>query len=132
MLPAVWKSANTEHSCTIVTGALAFAYIGARSLGSIIVVSVLYGIFSGGLVAIVPLLVVQLSPSRATIGNRMGMAFAVASIALLIGTPITGNLLNVHGFNAAFEFAGVCAVVGALTLGASRVCHGGWSIMKRL
>ncbi len=115
--------------CTVVTGGLAFAYIGTYSPGGIIVVSILYGLFSGGLVSIVLLLAIQLSPSRAATGNRMGMAFAGASVALLIGTRITGSLL---GFNAAFALSGVSAVVGALVLAVSRVCHGGWTIMTKM
>ncbi|KAJ9607196.1 hypothetical protein H2200_008268 [Cladophialophora chaetospira] len=118
--------------CTIITAGVTFAFIGTKTLASIIVVSFLYGFFSGGLISLLPLLAVQLSPIRAVIGNRMGMAFAGAAMAVLIGPPTTGNLLDNHGFNAAFAFAGVSAIVGALSLTASRVCHGGWKIMMKM
>lgn len=123
---------NVVIPCIIFTGALAFALIGAKTLASIIVVSVLYGLFSGAIISIVPMLAIQLCPTRGTVGNRIGMAFGVASIAILIGTPITGNLLDNYGFNAAWAFSGTCAFVGALALAASRVLFGGWTIMKKM
>lgn len=88
---------NVVIPCVIFTGALAFALIGAKTLASIVVVSVLYGLFSGAIISIVPMLAIQLCPNRGTVGNRIGMAFGVASIAILIGTPIRGNLLDNHG-----------------------------------
>jgi MFS family permease len=115
-----------------VTGALAFAFIGTKTLGAIVVVCILYGIFSGGLVSLVPLLIVAQFPDRAILGNRLGMATAVVSLGLLVGTPISGHLLDVHGFKAAWAWAGVSGMVGAFTLAVSRGLFGGWVIMKRL
>lgn len=123
---------NVVVPCTLVTGCLAFALIGSKSMASIIVVGVLYGIFSGALVSISPAIAMQLSPNRAVVGNRTGMAFSAVSAAMLIGPPVAGNLLDNHGFSAAFAFAGAAGVVGALILALSRVCHGGWTIMKKI
>jgi MFS family permease len=55
------------------------------------VFGVLYGVSSG---AIVSTLAPLSSPDMKNIGTRMGMAFAIASVGLLIGNPIAGALLK--------------------------------------
>ena len=58
---------NVLVPCTILTGILAFCFIHTRSLWSIVLTAVLYGIFSGALVSIAPTICLQLSPNRALI-----------------------------------------------------------------
>ncbi|KAJ9603389.1 hypothetical protein H2200_012167 [Cladophialophora chaetospira] len=123
---------NVIIPCMILAGIFAFGFIGVPNPSSIIMVGVLYGFFSGAIVSISPTLAVQLSPNRAMIGTRMGMAFSAASAAMLIGPPVAGKLLDEHGFDAAFGFSGVCSIFGAVILCASRACHGGWRVMKKL
>ena len=132
LLAAKIGTYNVLVQCMILTGVFAFGFIDAQSLTSTIMVGVLYGFFSGAIVSISPTLAVQLSPSRAVIGNRMGMVFSAAGAAMLIGPPVAGKLLDNHGFNAAFDFPGVCAIVGAVILWASRGFHRGWRVMKKL
>jgi MFS family permease len=132
MLAAKVGMYNVLIPCTFLTGIMAFSLIGAKSLGPIIVIAVLYGIFTGAVVTILPTLPTQLCPDRAVVGNRMGMAFAVASWAVVSGPPIAGNLLRNHGYDAAFGFAGAAGIAGALVLMMSRGFHGGWVVMKKM
>jgi MFS family permease len=96
------------------------------------VVSFLFGAFSGAMLSIAPTIAVQLSPNRSVIGNRMGMAFGGASFATLIGPPVAGNLVDNHGYHAAFAFSGAMLVAGATVLVGSRVCFGGRKISKKM
>ena len=123
---------NVVIACTIMTGAIGFAFMGPKSLGGFAVVGVLYGFFSGGMVSILPSLVVLLSPNRAAIGTRMGMGFGVVSLAALLGTPIGGFILDRYGYAVAFSFSGVCAIISAVILAGARGWHGGWKFMKKL
>lgn len=123
---------NVLIPCGLLTGIMAFAFIGAKSLASVIVVGALYGVFSGALLSLAPTIAVQLAPNRALIGNRMGMAFSTVAGSFLIGTPLAGVILDYHGFSGAFAFAGATSIAGAVILALSRGCHGGWKIMKKL
>jgi MFS family permease len=123
---------NVTIPCVYICGALTFALIGCTTLASIIVVSLMIGFFTGALLSLIPAIIVQLSPNRSVIGNRMGMAFGAASFAVLIGPPVSGNLVDNHGYHTAFAFAAAMMVAGASILVASRVCFGGWKVMKKM
>lgn len=73
---------------------MALAWIATKSSASLIVISILYSFFSGGLMALPPAVIVFLSPSMAEIGTRIGMAFFVGSLGVLIGSPIAGAILD--------------------------------------
>ncbi|KAK4941587.1 hypothetical protein LTR10_018464 [Elasticomyces elasticus] len=127
-LAAKYGMFNVLIVSTAITGVLAFAFIGAKHLASLIVVAVLYGLSSGALVSIAPTLVVQLCPNRALIGTRMGMAFASIGVGMLIGTPLAGRLFGVYGYTAAFSFSATSAIVGACLLTVSRGFFCGWKL----
>lgn len=48
--------------------------------------------------------------------TRLGMGFAVAGVALLIGNPISGAILGSSSFTWAWVFSGLAMSVGALVL----------------
>lgn len=123
---------NVVIPCVLTTGALAFCFIPAKTQSSLIAVSCLYGFFSGSIVSIIPALGVSISPSRAVIGTRIGMACATIGLGMLAGTPISGAILNKHGFAATWAFSGTAAIVGACFLVVSRLLHGGMVLRKKI
>lgn len=123
---------NVVIPCVLTTGALAFCFIPAKTQSSLIAVSCLYGFFSGSIVSIIPALGVSISPSRADIGTRIGMACATIGLGMLAGTPISGAILSKHGFTATWAFSGAAAIVGACFLVASRLLHGGMVLRKKI
>ncbi|KAH0144210.1 MFS general substrate transporter, partial [Aureobasidium melanogenum] len=123
---------NVVIPCVLTTGALAFCFIPAKTQSSLIAVSCLYGFFSGSIVSIIPALGVSISPSRAVIGTRIGMACATIGLGMLAGTPISGAILSKHGFAATWAFSGTAAVVGACFLVVSRLLHGGMVLRQRI
>jgi predicted MFS family arabinose efflux permease len=112
---------NMIVPCGFAAGVIIFGLIGTHSVAAIVVISILYGFFSGTFVSLPPACFVLLSPNRGLIGTRMGMGFAIISIGGLIGTPIAGVVLNAHGWVAVWAYAGATASAGSLLMGASRM-----------
>ncbi|TBU21908.1 MFS general substrate transporter [Dichomitus squalens] len=78
----------------LMSAVLIFALFGATSVGSVITVAVLFGFSSGAYVSLVPPLLGMLCTNHSELGLRMGLAFSVVGVSMLIGTPIFGVLLN--------------------------------------
>jgi predicted MFS family arabinose efflux permease len=112
---------NMIVPCGFAAGVIIFGLIGTHSVAAIVVISILYGFFSGTFVSLPPACFVLLSPNRGLIGTRMGMGFAVISIGGLIGTPIAGVILSGKGWVAVWAYAGATASAGSLLMGASRM-----------
>jgi MFS family permease len=99
---------------------------------SIIVFSVLYGFFSGGIIGITPAAIANCAGHPQEIGTYIGMGMAVMSVATLIGPPINGALLNDYGgflqvqiFSAAvMMFGAVLAFVAKMVSGKKALAKG--------
>lgn len=85
---------NVMVACVFASAVLVFAWLGIRDLGGSVVHVLLYGAFSGGVVSVVPSVIVSLSPDMGRVGARMGMSFVVSGVAILVGTPIAGAILG--------------------------------------
>ncbi|KAK5107411.1 hypothetical protein LTR62_001315 [Meristemomyces frigidus] len=70
---------NLIFPCTLVAGILCICLAAAHSIGSVVVILILYGFCSGTLLSLPPTVFVQLTANRAVIGTRMGMGFALTS-----------------------------------------------------
>src|SRR5947199_9693284 len=112
---------NMIVPCGLAAGVIIFGLIGTGTVAAIVVISILYGFFSGTFVSLPPACFVLLSPNRGLIGTRMGMGFAIISIGGLIGTPIAGVILSGKGWVAVWAYAGATASAGSLLMGASRM-----------
>ncbi|KAF7158195.1 hypothetical protein CNMCM5623_002861 [Aspergillus felis] len=123
---------NIVFSCTIICGALMFSLVNLSSLAGLVVVSLLYGFFSGAFVSLPPTCFVQLSPDRSLIGTRMGMGYVVMTAGNLVGTPAAGAILQSEGFNSMWIFGGVISIAGGLTMMVSRNIQGGWQPFARV
>ncbi|RDW72525.1 MCT family MFS transporter [Aspergillus mulundensis] len=77
-----------------ITAILSFVWIGVHTVPGIIVLSILYGMFSGGFVSLPPVVMASITKDMRELGTRLGMVFAITSFGLLIGTPIGGAILN--------------------------------------
>jgi MFS family permease len=82
---------------SMASGLLALCWIGVHNLPGILIFAILYGFFSGGFVSLPPVALVSLTPDMRTLGTRMGQAFFVASLGLLIGSPVAGEILTKTG-----------------------------------
>jgi MFS family permease len=97
----------------------------AQTFSSLVVVSIVYGFLSGGVIIIPGPTITNLSPSRSEIGVRLGLAYLVAAFGGLIGNPISGAIKG-SGKDAVENFSGVwwCAAaimgLGVVALVATR------------
>ncbi|KFY51266.1 hypothetical protein V497_09283 [Pseudogymnoascus sp. VKM F-4516 (FW-969)] len=106
---------NVIVFCTFASAVLAFGWMGIHNLGGVVVFAVLYGITSGGVVNLSASALMTFSPSMALIGTRMGMAFALAGVCVLVGTPIAGAILG--DFTRTRWLAAIGYSAGGLILG---------------
>ncbi|KAL2834068.1 major facilitator superfamily domain-containing protein [Aspergillus pseudoustus] len=85
---------NMLIPASAITAILSYVWIGVHTVPGIIILSILYGIFSGGFVSLPPVVMASLTKDMRELGTRMGMVFAITSVGLLIGTPIGGAILS--------------------------------------
>ncbi|KAK5651792.1 hypothetical protein OQA88_11659 [Cercophora sp. LCS_1] len=78
----------------IICAALTYSLIGVHNLGGIVVVTLLYGFFSGVFIALPPVIFVRLTKNKSKVGTRMGMGFAVLGFGVLVGGPAGGSILG--------------------------------------
>ena len=135
---------NVIIPCIILSAAVVFAWISVTTTSGLIAVSFFYSFVSGGLVALPPAILVSLSPSLAHVGTRVGMAFSIGSLGVLIGSPIAGAILKSQSnLDAAGQvivgranYSGVLALTGtALTVSAicmiyTRYAKKGFALVK--
>ncbi|KAG2049984.1 MFS general substrate transporter [Suillus hirtellus] len=106
---------NTIIGSSLISSAILFSMIGLHSAASVAVIAASYGVFSGGVVAMMGPVISVLTPEISHIGARMGIAFAIAGIGSLLGAPICGAFLTSHyiWWKAAI-FAGSVATGGCI------------------
>ena len=123
---------NLLVPCSLASGFLALCWIGVKNTPGLIIFAVLYGVLSGTYVSLPPTALVNLSPHLGVVGTRMGMCFGLASLGLLIGTPVSGAILNsTDSYLGAQLFSGLMVVIAALCLLAARYTKVGAKIMVK-
>ena len=81
---------------TVANGAMLFAWLGVHSIAAFEVWIVLLGVFMAPLAVIVPAIMPLVCPNKDVVGARMGMAWASASLGILLGAPLSGKLNNLE------------------------------------
>ncbi len=113
-----WGPLNMLTPAAGLAALMAFCWIAIHSSAGIIILAILYGFFTGGFVSLPPVVMMILTKDPRDLGTRLGMFFAVTSVALLVGTPIGGAILNsTNSFIGVQAFCGAClAACAAATL----------------
>ncbi|KAJ9357879.1 hypothetical protein DTO027B9_2806 [Paecilomyces variotii] len=107
---------NMLAPAATVTGILALCWLAVHNAPGIIILAILYGFCSGGFVSLPPVVMVTLTKDIRDLGARLGMFFASIGIAMLIGTPIGGAILNeTHKYMGVQLFTG-CSIIAAAIL----------------
>ncbi|GAA5874461.1 hypothetical protein JCM8547_007368 [Rhodosporidiobolus lusitaniae] len=101
---------------------LTFGMIGCTTPGPLVAFLVLFGAAQGGWISVSATCFMGLAESPSEIGLRGGIGFFFVALAVLIGSPIAGALLNVTGgsYTAALCFGGAMAAVGCGFLAVGR------------
>lgn len=108
--------------CMAFAGIVALAWIGANSLGGLLVVVILYGFAYGDISSLPPTAIAALTNDLAILGTRIGTSFSFAGIAMLVGPPIGGVIRN-SGFKAVFAFSGATVLAGSFLLFGAAFLH---------
>lgn len=112
--------------CCLLSAVILFFFRFAHNLTGLIVVSILYGFISGGMVSLPPATIANLTEDMSEYGTRMGMGYTIASLGALVGNPIggaaqrSGEPRTTAGVQTEFQgtwlFAGACMLTAAATL----------------
>lgn len=79
---------------TILSGLQCLAmWLVTSNVGVLVAFVSLYGFSSGVFIAVLPVIVAQISPEE-KLGGRIGTFYSLLSIAQLIGSPIAGALIK--------------------------------------
>lgn len=106
-------------------------WLPGKSNAAIIVFAALFGVGSGACIGLAPVLIMNLSPSPAEYGYRMGAALAVAGIASLTSPPIAGAIAAKSDglYDNAFIFAAANGFVSLIFLIILRGRAVGWNFL---
>ncbi|GLB40213.1 putative MFS general substrate transporter [Lyophyllum shimeji] len=105
---------NLQAPCALVTAATIWAVLGVKDPATLIVVSILYGLFSGAGLSLSVAGWASLAQTPHEAGARTGVALAVASFGILGSAPAQGALLGKQ-----FRWIQPIAFAGTLVLGSS-------------
>jgi len=108
-------------------------WLPGKSHAAIIVFAALFGIGSGACIGLAPVLIMNLCPSPAEYGFRMGAALAVAGVASLTSPPIAGAIAAKSGgsYDNAFIFAAVSGFISLAFLIFLRGRSIGWNLLGK-
>ncbi|KAF8071740.1 MFS general substrate transporter [Lyophyllum atratum] len=106
---------NLQVPCAVITAATIWAVLGINSSGTLIVVSVFYGLFSGAGLSLSVAGWASLARNPQEAGARTGLALAAGSFGLLGSAPAQGALLT-HQFKwiQPIAFAGTLMICSSV------------------
>jgi MFS family permease len=108
-------SYNTQIVMCFFPGIIVLAlWLPATANITLIIFAALYGLGSGAFVSLIPAMIAQISDTR-EIGLRVGIEFAIISVAALVSNPIGGAFIDHdHGrFRALQIWCGVVLLAGS-------------------
>ncbi|KAH9941550.1 monocarboxylate permease [Amylocystis lapponica] len=117
-----WGCLTVLVPSTLLAGIFVLAlWLPARDTGGVIAFALMYGLFTGAFVSLLPTYVYSISPMNKS-GARLGSVYLVVSVAVLVGTPTAGGFVKVESqasYRNLIVFTGVLVLAGAALLGAS-------------
>lgn len=102
-----------------MSAVILFLWRFVHDLPGLIVISLLYGLISGGMVSLPPATIANLTSKQTELGGRMGLAYSISAFGALIGNPIAGACLRPSGTDVPDvqrEFQGTWIFGGAFML----------------
>jgi predicted MFS family arabinose efflux permease len=111
----------------ISAGILFFSWFGIHNIPGFIVFTALWGFLNGVIVTLPGAVVASLSPTPEEVGTRIGMAWGVGALGILISSPIGGALTDLSTKN----FTGMIAWSGTVMLSGSLLFIYPWVVARR-
>ena len=104
---------NVLAWAAIVSGVILCCLPEAKTTGGLIAYSIFIGFSSGTVVSGGTAAIAKTAKSQ-ELGTFIGMSMALASVAILIGPPINGRLLDDYGYLSVALFSGIASITGGL------------------
>ncbi|PTB62409.1 MFS general substrate transporter [Trichoderma citrinoviride] len=123
---------NVMIIITFVSSVFCLAvWVPVKNMAGIIVFVAIFGFASGGVMALGPTLVAQIS-DISQMGTRVGTVFAVQSFGALVGSPIGGAIVSAqHGEYVGLQvFCGCAMMMGCLMFLLARYTQVGFQWVK--
>lgn len=114
---------NIQTPAMLICGVLCLLWSEVKSAGPFILVVILYGISSGTVIAMPPVVISSMTEDMTTFGGRMGVFFLTISCSSLAGPPINGAIIQTRNmeYKGAQMFSGAVIVLASLFLIAARL-----------
>ncbi|KAF2175981.1 MFS general substrate transporter [Zopfia rhizophila CBS 207.26] len=132
-----WLSDKTGPFNLIMPGAfmcgiLLLCMLSVHTVGGMVVVTLLFGFFSGIFIALPPVCFVALTKDKSKVGTRIGMGFAMLAPAVFCGGPATGAILSRdpanYNWTGVWIYGGVVSLVSGCIFVLLRVMRAGWKV----
>ena len=106
-----------------ISSTLVYVWIPLRTIGPLLAITVLYGFFSGAVIAITPAVVASMTEDMTSFGGRMGVMFLSIACSSLVGPPVMGAIIESHdgNYDAARVYAATMLMGGAVFFTAARM-----------
>ncbi|KAF5367715.1 hypothetical protein D9758_009834 [Tetrapyrgos nigripes] len=103
---------------TALAGVMTYVWPLAKSPGSLIAITALYGICSGGYGSLLSTPILDLGEPE-DVGRRIGFLMTFVAIGGLLGLPISGAVEKAYGMQAMGIYAGSIILLGVLLMSAT-------------
>ncbi|KAL8768302.1 MAG: hypothetical protein Q9209_005441 [Squamulea sp. 1 TL-2023] len=114
---------NAHTSFAIAATILAYTWLAIKNTPSLLVFNVLDGFFSGSFLTLGGPIVFALTTDPDTVGTRLGMPTGVCGVALLIGNPLAGAILDRGSWVGLHVWAATLLLAAAVFIGWARVAR---------
>jgi MFS family permease len=123
---------NVQTPAVAMAGILVLLWLPVNEIGALMTIAILYGFFSGALLGLPPAAVASMTPDLSSFGGRLGVVFVAMSISSLIGSPVTGAIVQASNgsYDGARIWGGVTMIVGAIVLLFARMVKAKWVIWE--
>ncbi|KAK5045109.1 hypothetical protein LTR84_010257 [Exophiala bonariae] len=114
---------NIQTPAMLVSGILCLLWSEVRSAGPFVLVVILYGISSGTVIAMPPVVISSMTNDMTTFGGRMAVFFLTISCSSLAGPPINGAIIQAQylRYEGCQIFSGAIIILASLFLFAARM-----------
>jgi MFS family permease len=105
---------NTMLPFVVLCAVMLLVWIAVHSVATFYTFVILYGIFSNAVQTLFPSTLSALVTDPSKMGQRVGMAFSVGSVACLTGPPLAGILIGIGNGNYLYMqlYGGLSIMVG--------------------
>ncbi|EXJ56611.1 hypothetical protein A1O7_06955 [Cladophialophora yegresii CBS 114405] len=125
---------NVAVPSLFIASLLVYVWIPLRTIGPLLTITVLYGFFSGAVIAITPAVVASLTEDLTSFGGRMGVMFLAIACSSLVGPPVMGAIVQMHdgNYDAARVYAATMLVGGGVCFTLARMFKSKGKFMVRV